>query len=110
MPFTSDDIDDIRLAVGEAVSNAIRHGCPKNDEDRLTVRCVGDTEKLVVEIHNPGQPFDPDSIPIPDPALLREGGMGIFFMRASMDQVNYNFDETGTTVIMTKFVGAEDAR
>jgi len=103
MPFTREQIDDIRLAVGEAVSNAIRHGCPNKECDRLSVLCIGDRDKLIVEISNPGQPFDPDAIPIPDPANPREGGMGIFFMRASMDEVEYSFDETGTTVRMIKY-------
>lgn len=109
MPFTQEHIDDIKLAVGEAVSNAIRHGQPTEKNDRLTVRCMGDSEKIVVEIHNPGQPFDPDAVPIPNPNHLREGGMGIFFMRSTMDRVEYSFDETGTTVSLTKYIGARKA-
>jgi serine/threonine-protein kinase RsbW len=108
MPFTRDQIDDIRLAVGEAVSNAVRHGCSGSELDMLTMRCAADGEKLVVSIHNPGRPFDPGAIPVPDPRVLREGGMGIFFMRSSMDLVEYEFDPTGTTVIMTKYVKADN--
>ena len=104
MPFTQQQIDDIRLAVGEAVSNAIRHGCPNKDSDRLDVSCVGDPEKLVITVHNPGQPFDPSAVPTPDPEDPREGGMGIFFMKVSMDEVKYSFDETGTTVTMVKYI------
>lgn len=104
MPFAREQIDDIRLAVGEAVANAIRHGCRDKTNDRLTVRCSGDAEKLVVRISNPGDPFDPDSIPVPNAADLHEGGMGIFFMRSSMDDVSYIFDEYGTTVILTKYL------
>lgn len=107
MPFTSEQIDDIRLAVGEAVANAVRHGCCDKESDRLTVRCQGDSEKLIVKITAPGEPFDPDAVPIPDPMLLREGGMGIFFMRKSMDQVSFVFDEAGTTVVMTKFLSLD---
>jgi serine/threonine-protein kinase RsbW len=109
MPFTRDAIDDIRLAVGEAVSNAIRHAACNLDEARLTVRCIGDEEKIIIEIHNPGQPFDPDEVPEPNPILLKEGGMGIFFMRKSMDEVDYAFDDSGTTVAMTKYLGADDS-
>ncbi|MBI2843534.1 MAG: anti-sigma factor antagonist [Armatimonadetes bacterium] len=104
MPFTREELDDIRLAVGEATSNALRHGCRDHENDRLTVRCTGDSEKLCVEIHNPGEPFDADSIPVPNPEFLLEGGMGIFFMKKSMDSVEFHFDETGTTVAMVKYV------
>lgn len=104
MPFNEDQIDDIRLAVGEAVSNAIRHGCKDKEQDQIFVQCMGDHEKLVLEVHNPGEPFDPNAVPIPNPCHPREGGMGIFFMRATMDLVEYNFDETGTTVRMVKYI------
>ncbi len=105
MPFTQDEVDDIRLAVGEAVSNAVRHGCRDRHLDKLTVCCTGDAEKLVIEIHNPGEPFDPGAIPDPEPDSLREGGMGIFFMKTAMHDVRYGFDETGTTVTMVKYMG-----
>lgn len=105
MPFTQDQIDDIKLAVGEAVSNAIRHGEASEGNDRLTVRCMGDDKKIVIEIHNPGKSFDPNAVPIPDPNQLKEGGMGIYFMRSTMDRVEYEFDGTGTTVLLTKYIG-----
>jgi serine/threonine-protein kinase RsbW len=104
MPFSRQQIDDIRLAVGEAVSNAIKYGCPNGENSCLEVNCVGDHEKLVIMVHNPGDPFDPDAVPIPDPENLQEGGMGIFFMRVSMDEVEYHFDKTGTIVKMTKYI------
>ena len=104
MPFGRHQIDDIKLAVGEAVSNAIKYGCPNGDNDCLKVNCVGDHEKLVITIHNPGDPFDPDAVPVPNPENLQEGGMGIFFMRATMDKVEYIFDSTGTTVKLTKYI------
>lgn len=106
MPFTRCQIDDIRLAVGEAVSNAIRHGCGGEESDRLNVHCIGDDEKLVIKVNYPGDKFDPSAVPIPDPCNPREGGMGIFFMRSSMDSVDYTFDETGTTLTMIKYTGA----
>jgi anti-anti-sigma factor len=106
LPFTEEQIDDIRLAVGEAVSNAVRYGCWGDECSTINVRCVGDNERLVVEISNPGPPFNPDNVPVPNPELMREGGMGIFFMKASMDSVEYSFDEKGTTVKMSKYIPA----
>jgi len=103
LPFSPEQIDDIRLAVGEAVANAIRHGCAGRD-GHLTVRCAADSEKLVIRVHNPGEPFDPAAVPVPNPCSLREGGLGIFFMRTAMDSVDYSFDDTGTTVTMTKYL------
>jgi len=108
MPFTKWQVDDIRLAVGEAVSNAIRHGCRWGEHDRLNVDCIGDDEKLVIRFNYPGDKFDPNAVPVPDPNNPREGGMGIFFMRSAMDVVDYSFDETGTTVTMIKYIGTDN--
>jgi serine/threonine-protein kinase RsbW len=104
MEFTSVQLDDIKLAVGEALANAVRHGCPSPAADCLTVRCTGDCDKVVISVCNPGEPFDADAVPIPIPENLREGGMGLFFMRTAMDEVSYQFDGSGTTVTMVKYV------
>lgn len=107
MPFTTQQLDDIKLAVGEALANAVRHGCSKPDEDCLVVRCSGDSQKFVISINNPGDPFDVDAVPVPTVQRLRDGGMGIFFMRTAMDEVDYAFDQDGTTVTMTKFINGQ---
>jgi len=56
----------------------------------------------VVEITDPGPGFDPGTVPTPLAGELREGGMGIHFMRLTMDDVRYRFDDRGTTVRLQK--------
>jgi anti-sigma regulatory factor (Ser/Thr protein kinase) len=109
VPGADEHLDGIRLAVGEAASNAVRHGCACNEELKVGVECSTDGETLVVEISDPGPGFAPHDVPTPVPGELREGGMGIHFMRLTMDEVRYIFDDRGTTVRLRKRLQADDA-
>jgi len=95
-------LEGVRLAVGEAASNAVRHGCRGDEQMKVRVESATDGQTLVVRISDPGPGFDPNEIPQPEVGELREGGMGIYFMRLTMDEVTYTFDENGTTVRLVK--------
>jgi serine/threonine-protein kinase RsbW len=102
-------LDAVNLAVGEAASNAVRHGCREDERKKVRVQSATDGHTLVVEICDPGPGFDPDRIPSPEPGELREGGMGIYFMRLTMDEVTYSFEE-GTRVRLVKHLETVDGR
>jgi serine/threonine-protein kinase RsbW len=102
VPGAEEHLDSIRLAVGEAASNAVRHGCCGNEALKVCVECSTDGHTFMVEITDPGPGFDPDRVPTPITGELREGGMGIHFMRLTMDEVLYRFDDRGTTVRLMK--------
>src|SRR5205823_11861946 len=86
-------LDAVNLAVGEAASNAVRHGCREDDSLKVRVKSATNGHTLVVEINDPGPGFDPDGVRSPEVGELREGGMGIYFMRLTMDEVTYSFDD-----------------
>jgi serine/threonine-protein kinase RsbW len=96
-------LDAVNLAVGEAASNAVRHGCRENDGLKVRVKSATNGHTLVVEISDPGPGFDPEQVRSPEVGELREGGMGIYFMRLTMDEVTYSF-EGGTTVRLVKYL------
>jgi serine/threonine-protein kinase RsbW len=93
-------LDDIRLAVGEAVSNAVRHGaaCGENIE----VLCDQHAGKLVVKLRYHSAKFDPQAVPTPTYTTAAEGGMGIYFMKLVMDEVRYEFMEGRTELTLEK--------
>ncbi|MHB9036111.1 MAG: ATP-binding protein [Armatimonadota bacterium] len=103
MPFTRSESQDILIAVGEAIANAIRHGCLCNPEHRISVKCVAGPRRLSVDITDPGAGFLPDIVPDHKPDSLLEGGMGIYMMRQLVDDVLFKFDGT-TTVRLVKHV------
>lgn len=94
------EVADIRLAVGEAATNAVKYGC-KTCDDQVSILCSADSAELVIEITDPGPGFDPKGVPEPVFHSLPPGGMGIALMKLVMDDVKFVFG-TGTTVRMVK--------
>lgn len=106
MPFTAEEIEDVKLAVGEAATNAFRYGCPGGRADSIRVRCIGDSGALTVEITDSGAGFDPGLVPQPALGSLEMGGRGLFFMKLAMDEVDFRWLDKGTCVRMVKHVKA----
>ncbi|MHB1001934.1 MAG: anti-sigma factor antagonist [Armatimonadota bacterium] len=96
MGFSHEAVDDIKLAIGEALSNAVRHGA--SDDDEINIQCSADNELIRITMRYPSMPFNPESVPVPDHTNPPEGGMGIHFMRIVMDSVCYRF-ENGFVVL-----------
>jgi serine/threonine-protein kinase RsbW len=93
---------DMKLAVQEAVANAIEHGNDCDPDKTVRVECEVTDDALVVRVRDEGPGFDPASVP--DPTLpqniLRENGRGIFLMQNLCDEVRYN--ERGNEVTIVK--------
>ncbi len=99
--FSSEEIADIRIASGEALSNAVEHGFSHRSSG-FSVRCsFDDDEKLTIEVRDNGDGFLPPSVLVP--AATEEPddrGFGILLMRRLMDGVQ--FDRNGTCVRLTR--------
>lgn len=99
-----DDVEDIGLAVREALINAIIHGnhCDPEKTVRLSAT-VNDECDLLIVVKDSGSGFDPSRLlnPIADENLLANHGRGIFLMKQFMDQVDFKFDH-GTEVRMRR--------
>jgi serine phosphatase RsbU (regulator of sigma subunit)/anti-sigma regulatory factor (Ser/Thr protein kinase) len=92
----------VRLALEEAVINAIKHGNRMDKAKRVTVTFSADREECVVAVEDEGQGFDPASVPDPttDENLELPHGRGLVLMRAYMDEVKFN--AKGNRVTMRK--------
>lgn len=96
----------LQLAVDEACTNVIRHAY---DDGRGRIEIQIDTagDWVEVVIRDWGEPFDPESVPIPDLDVPLEkrplGGIGLFLMHQMMDRVEFQFSEAdGNTLTMAK--------
>jgi serine/threonine-protein kinase RsbW len=92
----------IRLALEEALSNAVKHGNRFDPEKKITVStCLG-ADRADITVADEGEGFDPGGVPDPtvDENLEKPCGRGIMLMRAYMDEVEYN--DRGTEVHMVK--------
>ena len=99
--FTPEELADVELAVGEACTNAYKHGSPNGELDEVRVTCMKNERTLILEVSDNGCGFDPNSLTTPDLGNMKEGGIGIFLIRTLVDSVEFDFSK-GTTVRMTK--------
>lgn len=103
MGFNSEALDDICLAVGEAVSNAVRHGSCADGEP-IDISCRRADRRLRVTLSYPSSVFDPQSVPEPELDAFPRGGMGIYFMKLVMDKVEYTFADGRALLTLEKLL------
>lgn len=94
--FSSAALFDIKVALGEALANAVRHGSPGVEGD-IDVRVHAFTDKVILEIEDAGSGFDGDHVCSDD--LYASSGRGIMFMRALMDRVEFASSRSGGTLV-----------
>lgn len=107
LPITLNQSADVIIAAGEAITNAVRHGCKCDTNSIISIKCVAGPDMLCIDITDPGSGFEPDNIPTPAAESIVDGGMGIYIMKELMDDVIYSFDH-GTTVRMTKYIDSPE--
>ena len=100
--FSEKEVFSIKLALEEALINAIKHGnqFDRNKKVRITYKLDRDCFKI--NISDEGNGFDPDEVPDPTAIenLERPCGRGLMLMRYYMTEVQ--FSVTGNSVSMTK--------
>jgi serine/threonine-protein kinase RsbW len=103
--FTDRERFAVRLALEEAIMNAIRHGHHYDRNKSVHLRYRVTPECVLAEIEDEGPGFDPGAVPDPRAPenIEREGGRGLLLMRSYMTWVRYN--EQGTCVTMCKCHG-----
>ncbi len=91
----------VEIALTEALANAVVHGC-KNDPGKKVECCVACDEDrgMLVVIRDPGEGFDPATIPSPVTGqnLFATHGRGIFLINQLVDEVRY--EKGGTEIHM----------
>lgn len=103
---TLEEVDDVKTAVSEAVTNAVIHGYKENG-GIIYLEVVADGSRLAITVRDTGigitdikQAMEP--MYTSDPAGERSG-MGFSFMEAFMDQVEVkSAPGEGTAVTMKK--------
>lgn len=92
----------VRLALDEALVNAVKHGNQNDPDKTVHVEFTIDEDRMVIQIEDQGPGFVPDELPDPtaEENLSRPNGRGVMLMRAYMTEVDFN--ERGNRVILTK--------
>jgi serine/threonine-protein kinase RsbW len=94
--FADEKIEDIKTAVSEACTNAIRYGSGADARMKVVVVLTADEEKLDILIKDPGAGGIPptDTIDIPDISGMvagkqRLGGMGLYIIKELVDEAGF---------------------
>ena len=100
--FCLEDIEDIKVAVSEACTNAIKHSL----DNKFSVEYTIFENGLIIDS---GKGYDVDSIDVPNLEEPKESGLGLFIIQSLMDEVeiksNINY---GTVIKMTKYLGVDN--
>jgi serine/threonine-protein kinase RsbW len=101
-------IDDLKLAVSEACTNAIEAHRDVDVDERVLVRCSEAEDRLEVNIQDRGPGFDPETLPehppVTDPERLNfERGLGIPLIRTLVDDVTFESSSRGTAVRLVMY-------
>jgi serine/threonine-protein kinase RsbW len=101
-PCQDHDLFSIKLALEEALVNAIKHGNQYDSRKKVQISYSILPDRFIIRITDEGDGFNPADVPDPTAVenLERPCGRGLMLMRHYMTEVNYS--ERGNCVIMAK--------
>lgn len=95
----SSQIYAVELAVDEAFTNIIEHAYGGECAEEIECTCQITQNGLVIMMKDCGRTFDPAAVPEPNlEADLEDrqvGGLGLFFIRRLMDEVQFSVQPSG---------------
>jgi serine/threonine-protein kinase RsbW len=106
MHFDVVEIEDIKVAVSEACTNAMEHGCGAPGDEMVTICCEMAETALTIAVTDPGTGTETTPTvrtPGARTATLAERGLGMILIQALMDTVEVGpAPDGGSQVRMTK--------
>lgn len=111
MGFDYEKIEDLKVAVAEAVTNVVEHAYQEDETGEVTIGFGIYEDRIEIMVADHGDSFDLNKVkrdigPYQSNEsieTLREGGFGLFLINALMDKVEINND-FGVIVLMTKYI------
>lgn len=104
----NDIVLDLKLAVDEACTNIIEHGYKGMDPGSIILSFRIESDRILVQITDFGHVFEPADAPKPDVEAALEdrplGGLGLFLIYQTMDNIDYQSSDDGNTLIFTKYI------
>jgi serine/threonine-protein kinase RsbW len=99
--LSSDVEHSLVSALGEAFNNVCMHAYRDRAGD-VAIEVELEAERVRVRLRDRGASFDPATVSAPDLAALPEGGLGLFIMRAAMDDVRWYRQDEENVVALEK--------
>jgi serine/threonine-protein kinase RsbW len=100
--FRQECLFAIRLALDEALANAVRHGNDNDPDKQLSIMWSITDDRVTISVEDEGHGFNPDGLPDPtlEENLTRPHGRGVMLMNAYMTRVSFN--RRGNRVTLVK--------
>ena len=104
MNLSEEKSAEVSMALIEACINAFEHSETKED---IYIHFIISDENLTIKVIDKGVGFDASAIKLPNiedkvGSEERKRGWGLMLIKELMDKVDYESDNTGTTLTMTK--------
>ena len=104
MNLSEEKSAEVSMALIEACINAFEHSETKED---IYIHFIISDENLTIKVIDKGVGFDASVIKLPNiddkvGSEERKRGWGLMLIKELMDKVDYESDNTGTTLTMTK--------
>ena len=104
----NDTVLELKLAVDEACTNIITHGYSGMDPGSIILSFRIQPDRILVQITDFGHVFEPEATPKPDVEAALEdqelGGLGLYLIYQTMDNINYQSSEDGNMLTFTKLL------
>ena len=99
-------IEDIVRGIDEACQNVIRHAYGGECDNEIILEILFENGELVIYLSDFADPIDVSTIKLRDLDEVRPGGLGIYFIQQSMDEVEFleTSDQIGNVLRMKKKV------
>ncbi|TMM07057.1 MAG: ATP-binding protein [Actinobacteria bacterium] len=105
-PLSQETLSDLKLALTEACTNSVRHAYREGRAGTVEIIYQIEPDRLVVEVADDGQGFEPADLSGAGNGDLSEGGLGIAIIRAVADEVEIDERESGGSRLrFVKFLG-----
>lgn len=93
---------NFRVALTEALSNAILYGNAADPSKQVRLHVRVDRARVTARVTDQGNGFNPEAVDDPTlpENLTRPGGRGLFLMRKLLDEVSYNDLGNSVTLVM----------
>ena len=105
-PLSEETLSDLKLALTEACTNSVRHAYREGRAGMVEILYQIEPDRLVVEVADDGQGFEPADLGGRGNGDLSEGGLGIAIIRAVADEVEIDERESGGSRLrFVKFLG-----